>query len=216
MYRYQCYVTRYIPYIIKNNFKKYGAESFVKFCVDATIKYVDLYNKNVESAIKEQMDIVREPGDSFRVFISDIDPKDVDVDDLTLEEKNISNIKYKVPILYGMLKKSYESRSTAKRFFSYFHFINLTAKEERTAMNTIRKAMEHVCHFSITEDDLYSLSMAAERKENLQYYQTEIKKINIVEEPLKESIFIVDEEAIDDNNLIEEIEEKDIEKNLIV
>ena len=95
------------------------------------MNYVNKYNNTADKLFKEgieQGDIeVVNPIDDSNV--SELNPGDIDINLLNIDKVNKSNIEVKIPLMYDALEKSYNARSTAERFFSYFPFINPTAKK---------------------------------------------------------------------------------------
>lgn len=172
---------------ILNECKKSKAESFAKFCAEAAVDYVYKYNLTADKLLKEgieqgEIEIINPVDDSN---VSELNPGDIDIDILKMDNVNKSNIEIKIPLMYDMLEKSYNARSAAERFFSYFPFINPTAKSERRAMNTIRNVMEEVCYNHMDLEELELKRDSAVKMSTNKYYKEELEKLNYIEEEQK-------------------------------
>ena len=200
---------------IENEFKKSKVESFANFCAEATINYVNKYNRTAEKLLKEgieqgDIEIVNPVDDSN---VSELNPGDIDIDILKIDSANKSNIEVKIPLMYGMIEKSYNDRSAAERFFSYFPFINPTAKAERRAMNTIKNVMQEVCYNHMDLEDLEIKRDSAFKMEKKQYFKGELENLNYVEEEQK--VQIVANEAIEQEKVVNEIDDSVVNEQLI-
>ena len=192
---------------IENEFKKSKTGSFAQFCAEAAVNYVHKYNVTADKLLKEgieQGDIeVVNPVDDSNV--SELNAGDISIDILKMDNVNKSNIEIKIPLMYDMLEKSYNSRSAAERFFSYFPFINPTAKAERRAMNTIRNVMEEVCYNHMDLDELEIKRDKAVKMNAKKYYKEELEKLNYVEEEQIEPIEV--QEVIEQKEVVNEIDD---------
>ena len=94
------------------------------------------------------------------------------------------NIRKKIPLMYGTLKDSYESRSSAERFFSYIPFINPNAKKEREAIQRIEKLMSEECRLHIDKDVLKAQGLKVPHMgwNNLEHVNGECKILKDVPE----------------------------------
>ena len=157
---------------IMASYKKSKCDTFAEYCMEATGKYISEYNQDVVNHLQKKD--------------NNIDPKRVDLDELNLNPKNVANVKTKIPMMYAKLLTSYYSRSAAERFFSYFPFINPTAKEERKAIHFIQVNMEYTCYAQINEDALEKLADKEIAKERNDFYQKKLDEIGVpVEEEQK-------------------------------
>ena len=199
---------------IQNEFKKSKIESFAQFCAEAAVHYVHKYNTAADKLLKEgieQGDIeVVNPVDDSNV--SELNPGDISISMLNMDNVNKSNIEIKIPLMYDMLEKSYNSRSAAERFFSYFPFINPTAKAERRAMNTIRNVMEEVCYNHMDLDELEIKRDKAVKMNAKKYYKEELEKLNYVEEEQK--VPIEAPEVIESEKVAPEIDDSVVKELL--
>ena len=172
------------------------------------------YNTAADKLLKEgieQGDIeVVNPVDDSNV--SELNAGDISIDMLKMDNVNKSNIEIKIPLMYDMLEKSYNSRSTAERFFSYFPFINPTAKAERRAMNTIRNVMEEVCYNHMDLDELEIKRDKAVKMNAKKYYKEELEKLNYVEEEHK--VPIEAPEVIESEKVAPEIDDSVVKELL--
>ena len=220
---------------IKTDYKKSKYSSFASYCVDTTLEYVKEFNNKVISNLK------KDRGDADDIIDEDLsDFSETAIENVTVDEQNYVKIETKIPgvklnghrnqrlnnnvnfsfqsvsgeTIVAMLKNSYEARSTAERFFSYFPFINPKAKEERIAMTTIEKLMEKTCHVSIDKEGLFSLNEKAIKKEMEKFYDKDLKELNYIEE--KENIIISDINEPNEEKLIEEINDNVKEKSLSI
>ena len=203
---------------IQNNFKNSKEKNFAEYCMHTAIHYVLDFNKNVEKAAKKQIDSLEdEYGNNVSQFsVSDLEQEDINR--LRIETQSVMNIRKKIPLMYGTLKDSYESRSSAERFFSYFPFINPNAKKEREAIKRIEKLMNEECRLHIDKDVLNTLNKSAVNEISKNYYQEEINYVKYVAEEkveVKENIVIDDHIFNENENIIEPIEEKEVNKDLI-
>ena len=193
---------------IQNEFKKSKMKSFAQFCAESTINYVHKYNVTADKLLKEGIEqgdiVVENPVDDSNV--SELNAGDISIDNiLKMDNVNKSNIEIKIPLMYDMLEKSYNSRSAAERFFSYFPFINPTAKAERRAMNTIRNVMEEVCYNHMDLDELELKRDKAVKMNAKKYYKEELEKLNYVEEEQK--VAIEAPEVIENEKVVHEIDD---------
>lgn len=195
---------------IQNSFKSSKKKNFANYCLNKTEQYVRGFNLEVGKLNDN----------------SDIEYASVDIDTINVSETAKSNLQSKVPTFLGLLKESYESRSKAERFFSYFPFINPTAKAERKAINDITRLMVEHCVGKMTKKELNDLAVKALNDRDNKYYEDEIKKLEhvAIKNNSKEKI-LVDEvndsvaEVFKDN--ISEIKEEkykeeSLEDNLLV
>ena len=192
---------------IQNEFKKSKIESFAQFCAEAAVHYVHKYNTAADKLLKEgieqgDIEVVNHVEDSN---VSELNPGDISISMLNMDNVNKSNIEIKIPLMYDMLEKSYNSRSAAERFFSYFPFINPTAKAERRAMNTIRNVMEEVCYNHMDLDELEIKRDKAVKMNAKKYYKEELEKLNYVEEEQK--VPIEAPEVIESEKAVPEIDD---------
>ena len=200
---------------ILNESKKSKSESFATFCAEAAINYVHKYNRAADRLLKEgieqgEIEIINPVDDSN---VSELNPGDIDIDILKMDNVNKSNIEIKIPLMYDMLEKSYNARSTAERFFSYFPFINPTAKAERRAMNTIRNVMEEVCYNHMDLEELELKRDSAVTLNKNKYYKEELEKLNYIEEEQK--VPIEAKEVIDQEESVNEIDDLVVNEQLI-
>ena len=200
---------------ILNEAKKSKTESFATFCVEAAVDYVHKYNRAADRLLKEgieqgEIEVVNHIDDSN---VSELNPGDIDIDILNIDNVNKSNIKIKIPLMYGMLEKSYNARSNAERFFSYFPFINPTAKAERRAISTIRNLMEEVCYNHMDLEELELKRDSALKMENKKYFKEELEKLNYIEEEQKVSIEA--KEVIEQEESVNEIDDLVVNEKLI-
>jgi hypothetical protein len=200
---------------ILNECKKSKAESFASFCAEAAVNYVHKYNLAADKLLKEgieqgEIEVVNPVEDSN---VSELNPGDIDIDILKIDNVNKSNIEIKIPLMYGMLEKSYNARSTAERFFSYFPFINPTAKAERRAMSTIRNVMEEVCYNHMDLEELELKRDSAFKMDNKKYFKEELETLNYIEEEQK--VQIEANEAIEQEESVNEIDDLVVNEKLI-
>ena len=201
---------------IQNEFKKSKSESFATFCEEAAIDYVHKYNLTADKLLKEcidqgEIEVVNKVEDSN---VSELNPGDIDIDILKIDSDNKSNIEVKIPLMYGMLEKSYNARSTAERFFSYFPFINPTAKAERRAMSTIRNVMEEVCYNHIDLEDLELKRDIAVKMDKKQIYKESLEKLNYVEEEQKVPI-VANEVINEQEKAVNEIDDSVVNEHIV-
>ena len=199
---------------IQNEFKKSKIESFAQFCAEAAVHYVHKYNTAADKLLKEgieqgDIEVVNHVEDSN---VSELNPGDISISMLNMDNVNKSNIEIKIPLMYDMLEKSYNSRSAAERFFSYFPFINPTAKAERRAMNTIRNVMEEVCYNHMDLDELEIKRDKAVKMNAKKYYKEELEKLNYVEEEQK--VPIEAPEVIESEKAVPEIDDSVVKELL--
>jgi hypothetical protein len=200
---------------ILNESKKSKSESFATFCAEAAINYVHKYNRAADRLLKEgieqgEIEITNPVDDSN---VSELNPGDIDIDILKMDNVNKSNIEIRIPLMYGMLEKSYNARSTAERFFSYFPFINPTAKAERRAMSTIRNVMEEVCYNHMDLEELELKRDSAFKMDNKKYFKEELEKLNYVDEGQK--VPIEAKEVIEREESVNEIDDLVVNEQLI-
>jgi hypothetical protein len=202
---------------IRSEYKKSNAKSFAEFCAEASVNYVNKYNNTADKLFKEgieQGDIeVVNPIDDSNV--SELNPGDIDINLLNIDKVNKSNIEVKIPLMYDALEKSYNARSTAERFFSYFPFINPAAKEERRAMYTIRNVMEKVCYNSMDLDELNLKREVALNSEKVEFYKSEVDNLNYVEEEKKINIEVDVRNFEEEEKTTREISDEMVNKQLI-
>lgn len=202
---------------IRNEYKKSSAKSFAEFCAEASVNYVNKYNNTADKLFKEgieqgDFEIVNRIDDSN---VSELNPGDIDINILNIDKVNKSNIEVKIPLMYDALEKSYNARSTAERFFSYFPFINPTAKEERRAMYTIRNVMEKVCYNSMDLDELNLKREVALKSEKVEFYKEEVNNLNYVEEEKKINIEVDVRNFEEEEKTTREISDEMVNKQLI-
>ena len=200
-----------------NEYKKSSAKSFAEFCAEASVNYVNKYNNTADKLFKEgieqgDFEIVNRIDDSN---VSELNPGDIDINILNIDKVNKSNIEVKIPLMYDALEKSYNARSTAERFFSYFPFINPTAKEERRAMYTIRNVMEKVCYNSMDLDELNLKREVALKSEKVEFYKEEVDNLNYVEEEKKINIEVDVRNFEEEEKTTREISDEMVNKQLI-
>lgn len=200
---------------ILNEYKKSKAESFATFCAEAAVDYVNKYNLVADRLLKEgieegEIKVVNPVEDSN---VSELNPGDIDIDILKIDNANKSNVEIKIPLMYGMLEKSYNARSTAERFFSYFPFINPTAKAERRAMATIRNVMEEVCYNHMDLEELEIKRDSAFKMDNKKYFKEELETLNYIEEEKK--VRIEANEVIEQEETVDEIDDLVVNEKLI-
>ena len=199
---------------IQNEFKKSKTESFAQFCAEAAVHYVHKYNLAADKLLKEGIEqgdikVVNPVEDSN---VSELNPGDISISILNMDNVNKSNIEIKIPLMYDMLEKSYNARSTTERFFSYFPFINPTAKAERRAMNTIKNVMEEVCYNHMDLDELETKREKAVKMNAKKYYKEELEKLNYVEEEQK--VPIEAHEVIQSEKVVHEIDDSVVKELL--
>lgn len=178
---------------INKEYKKVKKEtSFAEFCVNKTTKYVHSFNNEARAY--------------YNYYNVDIPEKIVTTS--MISQKNMSAVTKEVPTYLNMLNQSYNSRSTAERFFSYFPFINPTAKAERKAINTINFMLKESCLLKLNDVQISEYKESAQNENYKNYYQQEISATERIVEPRsKENINVIEADI--------EIKEPDVsEKNL--
>ncbi len=180
---------------IRNDFAKKKNISFAKYAVDMTYKHVSALNEEVIKICAEE----------------DVEVPDKITSTMGLNRNNVVHLQEKVPGCLFMLQRSYNARSKAERFFSYFPFINPTAKEERKAINQIESLLIDGCRLEFTKEKIDKYINRAITK-GTKYYTEKLSKL---EESLpEEKVNIVVDNNQDDVEKVEIINEKDIQKDL--
>ena len=85
---------------IQNEFKKSKIESFAQFCAEAAVHYVHKYNTAADKLLKEgieqgEIEVVNRVDDSN---VSELNPGDIDIGILNIDNVNKSNIEIKIII----------------------------------------------------------------------------------------------------------------------
>ena len=195
---------------IQNDFNDQDDISFAEFAENRVNQYISEFNDNVKEKMKEQK--INE------------EPREINVLNLPLEQKHVANLTTKVPLIYGMLKNSYNSRSRAERFFSYFPFVFPTATRERRALTYIETYVKKGCYLPMDKDDLNKLKINATNQVNDNFFKKEIEKVSYVDEKLNEKVNVEVNDGdllIQNNEVVEPVNsnvnenEKDFKKDLI-
>ena len=167
---------------IEKDFSKKKKMSFAKYCVEKSRDHIIKLNNEVVAycAVREQ----------------EVPDKITNPDLLT--RANVAQVKNTVPTYLHMLNKSYQSRSTAERFFSYFPFINQAAKEERNAINKIEGLLKRGSYLKLTDEEIKSAVKKAGSDNKKNYYKEGLKNAGYKPEVAKPEVAkegIVVEEA---------------------
>jgi hypothetical protein len=180
---------------IRNDFAKKKNISFAKYCVDMTHKHVSELNDEVIKICA----------------IQDVDVPDKIIYTKGLNKSNVIHLQEKVPGYLFMLQSSYNARSKTERFFSYFPFINPTAKEERRAINKINSLLIDGCRLEFTEEKIRTYTYNAITK-STQYYTEKLSKLEEKLPATKENIIVNANQ--DDVEIVENVNEIDNQKEL--
>lgn len=185
---------------IEKDFATKKKMSFAKYCIEKSKKHVTSLNNEIRDVCAEIDVEVPEKFTNLEL----------------VSRVKVSQVTNTVPTYLHMLNKSYQSRSAAERFFSYFPFINKEAKEERNAISRIEGMLKDVSYLKFTNEQVKSSTARCGYDNKLNYYKEGLKHAGYKPEVVKEQIVV--NEIINDELIIDsanKVNDKQIEKEAV-
>jgi hypothetical protein len=174
---------------IKTDFAKEKNVPFTQYCVDKTLNFVKALNNDIkEYYVNHNIEV---PGKVNDVSV--------------FNQKLVSQIDFTVPTYLNMISDSYNKKSTAEKFFSYFPFINKEAKEERNAIKRIESILKNGCLYRLDDEDITKLREDSRFAINKNYYDEKLglDKVQAKNNVVKQTVIV--NEVANDKDLVETV-----------